>query len=134
MKDSIMVSICCITYNQDKYIAKAIESFLNQKTNFRYEILIHDDASTDKTASIVKDYQDRYPDIIKAICNTENQYSKGVAINPVFNYSRAQGKYVALCEGDDFFVDEYKLARQVEYLENHPDCHLCFHNAVASLH
>ena len=130
MTDSIMVSICCITYNHEKYISRAIESFLAQKVSFKFEVLIHDDASEDGTAKIIKSYQEKYPDIIKAICNTENQYSKGIAINPTFNFSRAKGKYIALCEGDDYFVDENKLEKQVDYMENHPNCHICFHNAL----
>ncbi len=129
MNQSIMISICCISYNQEKYIKTAIESFLNQNVGYSFEILIHDDASTDNTPKIIKEYEARYPNIIKAICNTENQYSKGIAINPVFNYPRARGKYIALCEGDDYFLDPEKLRKQIDYLEKHPECHLCFHNA-----
>ena len=77
MKDDIMVSICCITYNHEKYIREALESFLMQKTNFKYEIVIHDDASTDNTANIIREYVKKYPDIIKPIYQKENQYSKG---------------------------------------------------------
>lgn len=125
-----MVSICCITYNQEKYIARAIESFLSQKVDFGIEILIHDDASQDRTPEIIMEYANKYPELIKPICNKENQYSKGIAINPVFNYSRAQGKYISLCEGDDYFTDKYKLYNQVKYMEKNPDCHLCFHNSI----
>jgi glycosyltransferase involved in cell wall biosynthesis len=124
----IMTSICCITYNHENYIADAIESFLMQKTNFNYEILIYDDASTDKTADIIREYETKYPGLIKPIYQTENQYSKGVkTIN--FSLQRAEGKYVAICEGDDYWTDPYKLQKQVDYMEKHPECSMCVHAA-----
>ncbi len=128
--NEILVSIDCITYNHEKYIAEAIDSFLMQKTNFKYEILIHDDASTDGTQQIIKEYYEKYPDIIKPILQIENQYSKGVnEIRYTFNHSRALGKYVAVCEGDDYWTDCNKLQKQVDYMESHPECGLCFHAA-----
>lgn len=106
MSEKVMVSINCITYNQEEYIAKAIDSFLMQKTDFKYEILIHDDASTDNTANIIREYQEKYPDIIKPIYQKENQYSQGIKrVDYKFNYSRANGKYIAICEGDDYWTD-----------------------------
>ena len=116
----IMVSICCITYNQEQYIAQTIESFLMQKVDFKYEILINDDASTDRTADIIREYEKKYPDIIKPIYQSINQYSRGIT-NPsgAFNYPRASGKYIAMCEGDDYWTDIYKLKKQVDFLENH---------------
>ena len=96
-----MVSISCTTYNHEDYIADALESFLMQKIKFKYEILIHDDASTDRTAEIIKDYEKKYPEIIKPIYQTYNQYSKGIKVGK-FNRERAKGKYIAICEGDDF--------------------------------
>lgn len=126
----MMVSICCITYNQDGYIKDALDGFLKQKTSFPYEVLIHDDASTDRTAQIIREYAERYPDIIKPILQTENQYSKGLTnISGTFNFPRATGRYVAMCEGDDYWVDEEKLQMQVDYMESHPDCSICFHSA-----
>ncbi|MDC4238566.1 glycosyltransferase [Clostridium tertium] len=126
--DEILVSIDCITYNHEKYIAQAIESFLMQKTNFKYEILIHDDSSTDATQEIIKEYQRRYPDIIKPVLQSENQYSKGIKrISYTFNISRAKGKYIAICEGDDYWSDPYKLQKQVDYMEKNDDCGMCFH-------
>ena len=101
-----LVSICCLTYNHAPYIRDAIEGFLMQKTNFPVEILIHDDASTDGTADIIREYETRYPDIIKPIYQTENQYSKGVKISREYQFSRARGKYIALCEGDDYWTDK----------------------------
>ena len=126
-KEEIKVSINCITYNQKSYIRKTIESFLMQKTNFNYEILIHDDASTDGTSDIIKEYERKYPHIIKAIYQTENQYSKGIRVEHEFNFKRAKGKYIAICEGDDYWTDENKLQKQVDYMEKNPLCTLCVH-------
>lgn len=128
MKD-ILVSILCITYNHEKYIVDALEGFLKQKANFKYEILIHDDASTDKTADIIRQYEMKYPDIIKPIYQTENQFSKGGKIGPI-NRERAIGKYYALCEGDDYWNDPYKLQKQVDFLEKNPDYSACVHAAL----
>lgn len=124
----IMVSICCITYNQEEYIRDALDSFLMQKTNFKYEIIIHDDASTDNTANIIKEYEEKYKNKIHAIYEKENQYQKGKKAS-LISYSYAKGKYIAICEGDDYWIDENKLQVQVDYMENNPKCTLCFHNA-----
>ncbi len=124
-----MVSICCITYNHEHFIKKALDGFLMQKTSFKYEILIHDDASTDNTATIIREYEKEYPDIVKPIYQTENQYSKGVKISNTYNYPRVQGKYIAICEGDDFWTDENKLQKQVDFLESHLDYSMCCHSA-----
>ena len=126
--NNIKVSICCLAYNHEKYIAEAIESFLMQETDFEYEILIHDDASTDKTAEIIREYQNRYPDIIKPIFQKENQYSKGVKVGQL-NRERAIGKYIALCEGDDYWNDQKKLQKQVEFMEMNNEFSLCVHAA-----
>lgn len=123
-----MVSINCITYNHEDYIAKAIEGFLMQETNFEVEILIHEDASTDRTADIVRSYEAKYPDKIRVMYQTENQYSKGVLVS-LLNEERARGKYIALCDGDDYWTDPNKLQKQVDYMESHPDCTLCFHDS-----
>lgn len=126
-----MVSVVCIAYNQEKYIADAIDSFLMQKTDFAYEILIHDDASTDDTANIIRKYESKYPDLIKAIYQEVNQYSQGKHVG-LFCYEIAKGKYIAVCEGDDFWTDPNKLQKQVDYMESHPDCSLCVHAAYVS--
>ena len=123
----ILLSIVCITYNHEKFIRQTLEGFVMQKTNFKFEVLINDDASTDKTAEIIKEYQEKYPDIIKPIYQTENQYSKGVNILRTFLYPNIKGKYVALCEGDDYWTDQNKLQKQVDFLEGHPDYSICFH-------
>lgn len=126
--NDIMISINCITYNHEKYIKDALEGFLMQKTNFKYEILIHEDASTDNTANIIKKYEKKYPKIIKPIYQKENQFSKGIKINFEFNYKRSKGKYIALCEGDDYWTDPYKLQKQVDFLEDHKEFSICFHS------
>jgi len=126
--NDIMVSINCITYNHEKYIKEALEGFLMQKTNFKFEILIHDDASTDNTANIIKKYEKKYPKIIKPIYQKENQFSKGIKVNFEFNYKRSKGKYIALCEGDDYWTDPYKLQKQVDFLETHKEFSMCFHS------
>ncbi|MBN1066204.1 glycosyltransferase [Clostridium botulinum] len=131
--DEVLVSIDCITYNHEKYIAQALESFLTQKTNFNFEILIHDDASTDKTRTIVENYHRKYPDIIKPIFQEQNKYSKGEKrISTKYNWPRAQGKYIAICEGDDYWIDEHKLQKQYDYMEKNTDCSMCFHSAKIS--
>lgn len=129
MTDSpIQVSICCLAYNHGKYIRDALEGFVRQKTNFAFEVLIHDDASTDNTQAIIREYEERYPDIIKPIYQTENRYQRGLPVEKL-NYERALGKYIALCEGDDCWIDDNKLQIQYNFMEAHPDYSLCFHRA-----
>jgi glycosyltransferase involved in cell wall biosynthesis len=123
----LLVSICCITYNHKPFIRDAIEGFLIQKTNFPFEIIIHDDASTDDTAEIVKEYAEKYPNLITLIQQKENQYSKG--ISPfVFIFPEVFSKYVALCEGDDYWTDPLKLQKQVDFLEKNKNYSICFHS------
>jgi|SRR5690554_2145935 glycosyltransferase involved in cell wall biosynthesis len=127
-KNPVLLSICCITYNHENYISQAIEGFLAQKTSFNFEIIIHDDASTDATASIVKKYEQEHPNLIKAIYQKENQYSQGIKPWPNFVFPIARGKYIALCEGDDYWTDPYKLQKQVDFLEANEKIILCYHN------
>lgn len=120
--DIPLVSISCITYNHAPYIRQCLDGFLMQKCDFDFEILVHDDASTDGTSEIIREYYSKHPDIIKPIIQQENQYSKGVrGIMARFNFSRAQGKYIALCEGDDYWTDPLKLQKQVDFLEENLD-------------
>lgn len=123
----IMVSISCITYNHAPYIRQCLDGFLMQKTNFNFEVLIHDDASIDGTTEIIKEYETRYPDIIKPMYEEENQWVKGRRGSKVFNFPRAKGKYIAMCEGDDYWIDPLKLQKQVDFLEENPNHSLCFH-------
>ncbi len=121
------VSILCITYNHARFIRDALDGFVMQKTNFPFEVLIHDDASTDGTADIIREYATKYPDIIKPILQTENQWSRGVSISKVYQWPRIRGEYVAMNEGDDYWTDPYKLQRQVDFMDAHPDYSICFH-------
>jgi len=127
--NNILVSCCCVTYNHEKYIGDALDSMLMQKTNFPFEIIVRDDCSTDNTASIIKKYMEKFPTIIKPILEKENQYSKGLRPSrPVFEM--AQGKYLAILEGDDYWTDPLKLQKQIDILEDNPEISLVFHNAM----
>lgn len=125
------VSIIVPTYNHEKYIAQALDSFLMQKTSFPIEVLVHDDASTDSTAEIIKDYEKRFPNIIKPVLQTENQYSKGVNVEQTFLMPKCQYCYTAMCDGDDYWIDDTKLQKQFDALEQHPDIDICAHRATA---
>jgi len=122
------VTVICMAYNHEKYIKDALEGFVKQKTNFDYEVLVHDDASTDATASIIKEYARRYPDIIKPILQTVNQDSQGIDFFAEYMVPMAQGEYFARCEGDDYWTDENKLQLQVDFLDQHPEYSACVHN------
>ena len=115
-KKDPLVSICCITYNHEEYIRDAIDGFLMQKTSFPIEIIIHDDCSTDKTSAIIKEYWRKNPNLIYPILQKENQFSQGKQILP-FAAKKAKGKYIAICEGDDYWTDPRKLQKQVNFLE-----------------
>ena len=124
---SLMVTIRCLTYNHEPYIRQCLDGFVMQKTNFRFEAIVHDDASTDGTAIIIREYAEKYPDIIRPIYETENQYSKHDGSIRRIMDAHTHGKYVALCEGDDYWIDPYKLQKQVDFLESHPDYVMCSH-------
>lgn len=115
-----LASIRCLAYNQEQYIRQCLDGFVMQKTNFPFEIIVHDDASTDNTANIIREYVEKYPNI-NAILETENQYSKHDGSLARIVNQAIQGKYVALCEGDDYWIDPYKLQKQVDFLENHQE-------------
>ena len=117
----VKVSICTITYNHCNYIRECIEGFLEQETDFRVEIIIHDDASNDGTTKIINEYASRYPSIIRIITQSENQYSRGVNPYYAFVFPVAQGDYIAICDGDDYWNDPNKLTTQVTLLENEKD-------------
>ena len=126
----IKISVVCITYNHKNLIRQALDGFIMQKTDFPFEVIVHDDASADGTADIVREYAEKYPQLIKAICQKENVYSKGVS--PIREYALplAKGEYIALCEGDDYWTDENKLQIQYNYMKSHPECALCAHQAT----
>lgn len=129
MDNQPLVSICCLTYNHEPYIRECLDGFLMQKTTFPVEILIHDDASSDKTADIIREYETKYPNLIKPIYQKENQYSKKIGISSTFQYPRAKGKYIALCEGDDYWTDPLKLQKQVDFMEANPEFGMVYANA-----
>ena len=124
------LSVVCITYNAAQYIRAALDGFLAQKTNFPFEVLVHDDASTDGTAEIIREYAEKRPDVIRAVFQKENQWSKGVAVSSTFLWPLVRGEYVAMCEGDDYWTDPLKLQKQVDWLDAHPDSSVCFHPVV----
>lgn len=126
----LMVTIRCITYNHEPYIRQCLEGFVMQKTNFRFEAIVHDDASTDGTADIIREYAEKYPDIIKPIYETENQYSKHDGSLRRIMDAHTHGKYVAVCEGDDYWIDSLKLQKQVDFLEENPEYGMVYAKAT----
>ena len=130
-RSEVLVSSRCLVYNHEPYLRQCLDGFVMQKTDFAFEAIVHDDASTDKSADIIREYAAKYPDIIKPIYETENQYSKKdgslnrimyAAINPA-------AKYMAICEGDDYWTDPLKLQKQCDFMEANPEYSLCFHPA-----
>ncbi|KKR22181.1 MAG: hypothetical protein UT50_C0001G0093 [Candidatus Moranbacteria bacterium GW2011_GWA2_39_41] len=126
MKKNQKVSIICVTFNQEKYIKQALESFVGQKTNFDFEVVIGDDCSTDKTADIIRQFEEKYPHIIRPIFREKNI---GTTKNFFDIFSRANGEYISICDGDDFFTNDNKLQKQVDFLEVNRDFSMCFHPA-----
>lgn len=128
--EDVKVSVLCTVYNHERYIRDALEGFVNQKTDFKYEVLIHDDASTDNSAKIIKEYENKFPDIIKPIYQTENQYSKGPGtINKILR-PLVKGEFIAICEGDDYWIDDYKLQKQFDYMSSNKDCAMCVGSTI----
>ena len=125
---SPVVSVVCITYNQEDYISSALDGFLKQKTDFPFEVLVHDDASTDRTTQIVKAYERKYPEIVKAVYEKENQYSRGRDILLDIMLPKISGQYVATCEGDDYWESTNKLQKSFDYLSTHPKCSMVSHS------
>lgn len=124
--ENIIVSIQCLVYNHEPYLRQCLEGFVMQKTNFKFEAIVHDDVSTDGSAKIIAEYVAKYPDIIKPIYETENQYSKrDGSLERIMNEA-CRGKYIALCEGDDYWTDPLKLQKQVDFLEANLDVGLVY--------
>lgn len=125
-----LVSICCITYNHAPYIRQCLDGFFMQKTTFPIEIIINDDCSTDGTTDIIREYEAKFPDIIKPIYHGANEYSKGVrGMFATYCFPKAKGKYIALCEGDDYWIDPLKLQKQVNFMEANPEYSMCCSDA-----
>lgn len=128
MNEELMVCIQCATYNQEKYIGQTLEGIVTQKTNFPFVVVVVDDASTDHNADIIREYEAKYPDIVKAVYLEENYYSQKKSKRPFFEVWRNKSKYVSFCEGDDFWTNPNKLQIQVDFMEAHPDYNVCCHN------
>jgi glycosyltransferase involved in cell wall biosynthesis len=122
-----LLSICCATYNHEFFIEKCLNGFLMQETNFPFEIIIHDDASTDKTVNIIQKYVKMFPTILRPIYESENQYSKGIKIYADIIFPYIRGKYVIFCDGDDYWTDPFKILKQINFLEKNKEYSMCFH-------
>lgn len=124
--EPVKLTICCIAFNHEAFVAQCLEGFLDQRCDFRVEVVIYDDASTDRTATIIADHAARFPTIFRTILMQDNQYSKGV--NPYFThvFPAARGDYIAICDGDDYWADPDKLARQAAVLDAEPGTVLTF--------
>lgn len=125
--DDILVSILCVTYNHARYVAKALDGFLSQELDGRFEIIIHDDASNDGTLEVLKRYRRQHPDLITLITEKDNQFSRGSLQFMEDIYMRARGRYLAWCEGDDYWTDVRKIQTQVDYMEANKSVSVCFH-------
>ncbi len=129
-KSDCRVSVLCATYNHEDYLRTTLDSILAQKTDFLFEVLVNDDASTDSTAEILREYAAKYPGIIRPFYQTENLYSRRINLYDVVLFPEVRGEYIALCEGDDYWNDPEKLQRQVDWLETHPEYSACVHNTI----
>lgn len=125
MEQNVRVSVVCNVFNHAPYLRDALDGFVMQQTDFPFEVLVHDDASTDGSADIIREYEEKYPDIIKPIYQTVNQYSQKIPINKTYQLPRIRGEYVAVCEGDDYWTDPQKLQKQHDFLAAHPDYSMC---------
>ncbi len=119
-----LVSVCCVTYNHENLIKKCFDGFVMQQTNFCFEVIVHEDASTDKTAAIVKEYETQYPGLFHCVYQTVNQFAIQNTLTNIL-FPMARGKYIALCEGDDYWNDPYKLQKQVDFLEANENVVIC---------
>lgn len=134
MKRLPLVTVRCLVYNHEPYLRQCLDGFVMQKTNFAFEAIVHDDASTDNSVAIIREYAEKYPDIIKPIYETENQYRKGTIGQIMDNAVSPSSKYIAMCEGDDYWTDPLKLQKQVDYMERHPKCGLVWAKARKYYH
>ena len=124
------VSVLCAAYNHEDFLRQTLDGFVSQKTSFPFEVLVNDDASTDSTADILREYAEKYPEIIRPFYQTENLYSRRINLYDVVFFPAVRGEYIALCEGDDYWNDPEKLQRQVDWLDAHPDYSACVHNSI----
>ncbi len=124
------VTIICFVYNHEEFIAKTLDGFVTQETNFKFSVIVHDDASTDKSADIIRKYEKLYPDKIDGIYQKENQYSKNIDMDVKYIIPIVDSEYIAYCEGDDYWEDALKLQKQVDALDNNLDCEMCVHKVA----
>ena len=129
-KITCKVSVLCAAYNHEEYLRQTLDSFLNQKTDFPFEVLVNDDASTDSTGDIIREYAAKYPEIIRPFYQKENLYSRRINLYDVVFFPACRGKYIAVCEGDDYWNDPEKLQLQVNWLDAHPEYSACVHNSI----
>lgn len=122
-----LVSVLCLVYNHKQYLRQCFDGFLMQRVNFSFEVIVHDDASTDGSAAIINEYHERYPSLFVPILQRENQFSRHVPITTTYMLPCARGKYIAFCEGDDYWIDPEKLQKQVDFMEAYPDYSMCIH-------
>ena len=125
------VSVLCTAYNHEPYLRQALDGFVMQETDFPFEVLVNDDASTDNTAVLLREYAEKYPDLIRPFYQEKNLHSQGVNIYDAVFYPAARGEYIAICEGDDYWTDPKKLQLQADFLDAHPDYTACVHNTRA---
>ena len=126
----IKLSVTCMTYNHAAYIRQTLEGFVSQRTDFPFEVLISDDASTDGTAEILREYAEKYPQLIRPFFQEKNLFSQGIDPLDAVLFPAARGRYLAACEGDDCWIDPTKLQRQVDFLDAHPEYSACVHNTL----
>lgn len=124
------VSVLCAAYNHEEYLRQTLDSFLNQKTDFPFEVLVNDDASTDSTGDIIREYAAKYPEVIRPFYQKENLYSRRINLYDVVFFPACRGEYIAVCEGDDYWNDPEKLQLQVDWLDAHPEYSACVHNSI----
>ena len=129
-KITCKVSVLCATYNHEEYLRQTLDSFVNQKTDFPFEVLVNDDASTDGTGDIIREYAAKYPEIIRPFYQKENLYSRRINLYDVVFFPACRGEYIAVCEGDDYWNDPEKLQLQVNWLDAHPEYSACVHNSI----
>ena len=129
-KITCKVSVLCATYNHEEYLRQTLDSFVNQKTDFPFEVLVNDDASTDSTGDIIREYAAKYPEVIRPFYQKENLYSRRINLYDVVFFPACRGEYIAVCEGDDYWNDPEKLQLQVDWLDAHPEYSACVHNSI----
>jgi len=125
MRNNIVVSVFCPTYNHSDYIKQCLDSIVMQITKFQFEVFVQDDASTDNSQQIIRTYSDKH-DFIIPVLHKENIFSKGGNLNE-YVFNNARGEYIAICEGDDYWTDPYKLQKQVDYLDKNKEVSICCH-------